>query len=80
MLSPHNRSKTKTSTYTRLATRVYVGKIITECKRRFDVSKGGATEPNVWPHFVLPLDQKQKNLLAPNSVHGCMVGKGRPNI
>ena len=80
MLSPLNRSKTKASTYTRLATWVYGGKIITECERGLDVSKGGATEPIVWPRFVLLLDQKQKNLLAPNSVHGCMVGKGRPNI
>ena len=34
------------------------------------MSKGGATEPIVWPRFVLPLDQKQKNLLARTRMYG----------
>ena len=79
-LSPLHRSQTKASTYTRLGTRVCGGKRNTECESGPNVSKGGTTEPNVWPRFVLPLDQKQKNPLAPNSVHGCMLGKGRPSL
>ena len=55
-----------------------VGQGTADFEHRPDASTGGATAPNLWALFALLIDKKQKHLLSPDSVNGCIkVGQGK---
>ena len=78
-LCSHKRTKTKASTSTKHGKRVYGGTRNAWFGRQTRCVHRGRHSIQFVAPLVLLIDQKPKQLLAPNLVHECMVGNRRPS-